>query len=73
MTWVGYAAVSTEEKRKLPPIKEAVLYPSDTFERQNIDPALLDRLNLLYARDYNVISDLRILFKAFPLIGRQKK
>lgn len=73
MTWVGYAAISTEEKRKLPPIKEAVLYPSDTFERQNIDPALLDRLNLLYARDYNVISDLRILFKAFPLIGRQKK
>jgi len=72
LSWVGYATGS-DEKTKLPTIRNGVLSPADTFQRQVMDKSLIDRLNLLYARDYRVLNDLAILSKAFKHIGGVKK
>jgi GT2 family glycosyltransferase len=72
LSWVGYAPAADGDKIKLPTIREGVLCPTDVFKNRTIDADLRDRINLLYARDYSVLSDLNIFTRAFRLTGRKK-
>lgn len=68
-TWVGYEKGSFDYGSfTLPEIKAAVLSPSSMFAGE-VDTDAQARLNLLYAKDYSVYSDLKILGKA--LKGRK--
>jgi len=69
-SWVGYRFTETSENHKLPEIKKGVLNPTDVLKNKNISYDTIDRLNLLYARDYKVLNDLNIILKGFRKLGR---
>jgi GT2 family glycosyltransferase len=69
-SWVGYRFTSEDAQHKLPKIKIGVLNPTDVLKNTNIDPDTINRLNLLYARDYKLINDLNIIKKGISNLGR---
>ena len=70
-SWVGYRFTNYSVEHKLPRIKNGILFPTDVLQNTNITDETIDRLNLLYARDYKVINDLRIIRKGFRETGRR--
>jgi O-antigen biosynthesis protein len=66
-TWVGYAKKQSLENVKLPRIKPAVLSLDVTANREKTN--VLERINLIYARDYHVILDLKFIFNNFRYLG----
>lgn len=69
-SWVGFNH-SIPLEHKLPNIKKGVLNPLD-FTKKHIDnPATIDNLNILYARDYKIWYDLRIILRSFKNLGRK--
>jgi O-antigen biosynthesis protein len=70
-SWVGYkSAVNTEDFR-LPAIRLGVLNPTDVLPHSKLSPEDVNRLNILYARNYKPDNDLRILLKGFKQLGRR--
>jgi hypothetical protein len=69
-SWVGYRFTNYSNEHKLPKIKSGILFPTDVLQNTNITDETIDRLNLLYARDYKVMNDVRILRKGFREAGR---
>ncbi|PLW92184.1 MAG: glycosyltransferase [Marinilabiliales bacterium] len=69
-SWVGFNN-SIPLDHKLPNIKKGILNPVD-FTRKPIDnPATIDNLNILYARDYKVWYDIQVIIRAFRQLGRK--
>lgn len=70
-TWVGYAQeLKADQNFQLPKLATSVLNPLDGLEAGEPDQDGLLRLNMLYAKDYRVSSDLNIIFKGFRNLGR---
>ncbi len=67
-TWVAYAG--NELPANLPAIKKGVLSPIDGIRIKILADNTVQRLNLLYAKDYTIYSDLNILFRGFKHLGR---
>ncbi len=65
-TWVGY---SGEQSSSLPKIKKGILNAADLLSKKPSADAV-NRLNLLYARNYSTAKDLEIIFKSFRNLGR---
>ena len=70
LSWVGYTLESGTYE-KLPEIKKGVLLPSDLFPEIKLDKEKLTRLNMLYAKDYLILTDVEILFKAWKKLDRK--
>lgn len=70
-SWTGYACSHNFPGNKLPNIKRGVLNPTDVFTQIKINDDTIDRLNLLYARDYKLSNELSILYRGFKNLGRQ--
>lgn len=66
-TWVGY---NYSSEVSLPKIRKGVLNPTDAFNNKVLDEDTTTRLNMLYARDYKISSDLMIMWKGFRNMGR---
>lgn len=63
-TWVSFSLDDTTIK--LPKIKSGVLNPTHLIENNSLlDSKTKEKLNLNYARNYKVETDLRILFSGF--------
>lgn len=58
-TWVGYA--ESKQNVALPAIKPGVFSPLDGFKGLKINKLAVDRLNFLYAKDWNVWRDIDIM------------
>lgn len=56
--------------RPLPKLKNGVLTPLDAFPITDVGPQLIEQSNLLYAKEYTVETDLRILMKGFKKLDR---
>lgn len=69
-SWVGYRFTDYSQTHKLPPIKKGVLNPTDQLDIEDIPSETIDRLNLLYVRDYKVMNDINIIWKGFRNLGR---
>jgi hypothetical protein len=67
---IGYHPLP-ESEHKLPVIQHGIIYPSDAITMVNPDNQTIERLNILYARDYKVANDFRLLFSGFRYIGRR--
>lgn len=67
-TWVGYApSLQTE----LPHLKQGILSPLSLYRRkQNIAEAI-DKLNLIYAKDYKLLTDITIILKSWRYLGNK--
>ena len=69
-TWVGYYLDKKEKEIILPNIKKGVLHPGDAFGNKKLSNDTLQRLNILYSRDYKITSDIEIVRKGFNSLGR---
>jgi hypothetical protein len=66
----GYYPIDQLE-HKLPDIRTGIIFPTDGLDKQNIDQQTIDRLNMLYARDYRLGNEFRLLYKGFRHLGRK--
>jgi hypothetical protein len=69
-SWVGYHKVNTEMYLSLPVIKPSVLKTTDLLELHDESHEAIDRVNMLYARDYSLGKDFEIVMKAFKKLGQ---
>ena len=69
-SWVGYDPQGDLEH--LPKIKKGILTPSDTIESLQKDTNTIEKLNLLYAKEYQSTSDLDIILHSIKHLGRTK-
>ena len=60
-TWVGYASNYTETTLRLPKLKPSVFSIIDKSALKNEDK--IDKINLIYAKDYSVMTDVKIILK----------
>lgn len=70
-SWVGFCKSETGELHKLPAIRKGVLNPTDTLKLQHISDEIADSLNILYAKDYRISTDIGIMLKGFSRLGRK--
>lgn len=66
----GYHPIDQHD-HKLPDIRKGILYPSDAIETENLDQQLIGKLNMLYARDYRISNEFKLLYKGFKHLGRK--
>jgi GT2 family glycosyltransferase len=70
-SWVGYCPTEAEGEQKLPFIKRGILNPTNALRNKAVSADTIYRLNMLYARDYKLINDLHIIFRAFRNLGNK--
>ena len=63
MSFIGFSEMAVQQDIRLPKIKPSILFPSDINKKSS--PALEEKLNLIYARDYSMRKDLAILIQAW--------
>lgn len=70
-SWVGYNSGGNRENPNLPMIRKGILSPADILggEFQNRDT--IDRVNMIYAKDYKLMNDLNIIFRSVKYLGRK--
>ncbi|CAN5263756.1 glycosyltransferase [soil metagenome] len=70
-SWVGYAPMGNKQKGQyfLPKIKPGILTPADVSPTLPLNDATRGRLNLLYAKDYSVYKDVRLVWRNFRCLG----
>jgi hypothetical protein len=57
----------------LPALRPGVLSPLDALPFCPTDEATIQRLNLLYAKDYHIDNDLSIIWHAYRKLGAGTK
>lgn len=68
-TWVGLSSVEGSSFKS--PIRKGVLSPVDMVNESDLNDHVKVKLNQIYARDYDPIKDLRIVFKSISRLGRR--
>jgi GT2 family glycosyltransferase len=68
ISWIGYAEPSMLAG-KLPEIRPGVLTPLDALGGRRLDLPTIQRLNFLYAKDYEVWRDVEIVWKGRRALG----
>jgi O-antigen biosynthesis protein len=68
-SFTGYYPIENQE-HKLPSIRKGILYPTDALPDSNPESATILRLNQVYARDYRIGNEFRLLYKGFRHLGR---
>jgi O-antigen biosynthesis protein len=69
-TWIGYYSQQEFKADELPKIKKGILSPVDGLEKKNVSEELKERLNYMYAKNYQFTNDLNIILRGLPYIGR---
>jgi O-antigen biosynthesis protein len=67
-SWVGYHPVLSKAP-KLPSLSPGILDTTTPFVGSVQDPLLVQRLNTMYAKDYSVWNDLRVIIRGFRRLG----
>ncbi len=70
ISWIGYYSQIESANNNLPKIRNGVLTPLDLFSDKKLDEQTIHRLNSLYAKDYHVNIDLKIVKKGLQKLGR---
>ena len=68
-SWVGYSSYNGNGFSNLPKIKAGAVSSADLYPKEKLTKELVERLNLNYAKDYKIITDLLIIFKTFRKLG----
>jgi GT2 family glycosyltransferase len=61
-TWVGYINSLEGNLEGLPKIRKGVYPPLQGKRRDNLDVNLMERINILYAKNYSVLTDLTVVW-----------
>lgn len=70
-SWVGYVQEEGFDPERLPHIRKGILTPLDAFGEKSLSPGMLQHLNAVYARDYQLKSDANIILKRIRELGRR--
>lgn len=70
-TWIGYIHDENFDIERLPHIRKGILNSMDAFGEDHISEEIKQRLNFIYARDYNTNIDLNVLLKGYRHLGRK--
>ena len=62
-TWIAYATTPQYNAPYLPKLKEGVFSPKDALHFKDIHDKTIERLNFLYAKDYDVWKDWGIFWE----------
>ena len=68
-SWVGYSKSADKIDLNLPAIKDGVLSHSDLLHNKQINTDTIHKLNILYAKDYNIKNDFIIVLKSIRQLG----
>ncbi|NQU55383.1 MAG: glycosyltransferase [Bacteroidetes bacterium] len=68
-SWIGYISEQNTFEN-LPLLKPGVLNPGDLFAELKLDTEKKAQLNMLYAKDYSILTDAEILFKGWRNLDR---
>lgn len=66
---IGYSGIEGTFEN-LPELKPGILQPADLFPEITLDNEKIKRLNMLYAKDYLILTDAEILLKAWKKLDR---
>lgn len=69
-TWVGYYRDNEVKTNHLPKIKKGILTPVILANTKVHDVTVYNTANMIYAKNYTVWNDLKILLKGFNLLDR---
>ena len=67
VSWVGY---NTADTTNLPTLKPCVLPNDILFSDSNLNHKSKYQLNFIYAKDYTVYRDIRLIFENLSKLGR---
>lgn len=67
-TWVGYHPC--RHQNKLPKLKNGVLFPGDINPDNYPQEETINNLNNIYARQYRIENDLKVIYKGWKNLGR---
>lgn len=70
-SWVGYYKSTGGQHPDLPRIRPGILTPHDLCNLNAKEKGTNEQMNLLYAKDYKIIHDMRIILKGFRHLGRR--
>jgi len=68
LSWVGFYPGTGQ---KLPRLKQGVLHPGILLKNHEQREDTFAKLNVIYAKDYHLGNDLRIVFSSIALLGRK--
>jgi GT2 family glycosyltransferase len=68
-SWIGYIP-NLINSSNLPDLKPGILNPGDLFPELSLDGEKIIRLNMLYAKDYSISTDVEILLKGWRTLDR---
>jgi GT2 family glycosyltransferase len=70
-SFVGYHGTTGGMHSDLPHLKKSILSPLDGLSRKVDNKKLIEKMNMLYAKDYKLFNDLIIVFKGFSKLARK--
>ncbi|KPK83841.1 MAG: hypothetical protein AMS27_11725 [Bacteroides sp. SM23_62_1] len=70
-SWVGYYPVSNRQDRNLPGVKKSIFTPADGLENIEIPEDAIERLNIMYAKNYRILTDAGILIAGLRHLGQK--
>lgn len=70
-TWVGY--LNNSKSIDLPKIKKGIVYPLIMSKLGTNQLDFVDKINLMYAKDYNILYDIGFIFKNIRYLGNNLK
>lgn len=68
-TIVGYYSGKNIDTQSLPKLRRGILHPAITVKDNETDRETLERLNVIYAKDYKPANDLQLLIRGFRRLG----
>jgi O-antigen biosynthesis protein len=68
-SWVGYSKTNQSEQLNLPKIKDGVLSHVDLLSKKQIQLETINKLNILYAKDYSLKNDFLIVLRSIKKLG----
>ncbi len=68
-TWVGYSA-NNMQSSAIPRLKKGVLNPSSMVRNTSLHADNILKLNVLYAKDYKILNDIRIVLNGITELGK---
>jgi GT2 family glycosyltransferase len=71
ISWVGYFQSTGGNHPGLPRIRPGVLNPCDNRLELPKEGNVYEKMDLLYAKDFRITNDLRIIFRGFRELGRK--
>lgn len=68
-TFVSYSQSDGIDNSLLPKLQKGILSPISCLNRNVVSPQVEERLNMMYAKDYRISQDLRIILKSWKKLG----